>query len=209
MIKASQICQIVVPEQSGKMKLSESYITESLSVTLSRKEYKLDMEGSHEIPLARSVPDSNSELLSSMVVVQNNFAAKKDVEAIQRKWQLSVSTWSTINSKPLTKQSKFKQQRSGPAASNSETRSPPCNWPRTTIIQSRMSCINSTQAATGSHSSSVQLSIQLPHTAGVPSSVTANDMACALWAQIAPSKKNVKSICTHIPLYLIYRVIKY
>jgi hypothetical protein len=95
MIKASQFCQIVVPEQSGKMKLSESYITESLSVTPSWKD---------EIPLARSVPDS--ELPSSMVVVQNNFAAKKDVdsEAIQRKRQLSVSTQSTVDFKPLMKQ---------------------------------------------------------------------------------------------------------
>lgn len=95
MIKASQICQIVVLEQSGKMKLSESYITESQSVTPSQKEYKLDSEGSHKIPLAISVPDSDSELPSSMVVVQSNFAAKKDVEAIQRKRQLSVSTRST------------------------------------------------------------------------------------------------------------------
>ena len=74
-----------------KLSASESYITDSENL----KEHKL--KGSREIP--RTVPD-DSELPSPMAVVRDTFAAtsKKNVEAIQRKRQLSVSIQSTIDS---------------------------------------------------------------------------------------------------------------
>ena len=148
------------------MKLS--YITEN------------EHKGSRKIPT--SVPDS--ELPSPMVVVQDIIAAKKGVEAVQRKRQLSVKH--SIHHRFKTT-NEVNQQRS-------ETRSPPRMRPRTTI-QSH------TNFATAGRSPSVQLSAQL--SLATPSSVTADDVARALRAQTAPSKKNVRSICAYTPLYSI------
>ena len=134
---------------------------------------------SHEIPT--SVPDS--ELPSPMVVVQDIIAAKKGVEAVQRKRQLSVKNSIHHRLKPTNE---VNQQ--------SATQSPPRVRPRTTI----QSHIN---YATARPSPPAQLSAQLP--LATPSSVTTDDVARALRAQTAPSKKNVRSICAYTPLYSI------
>jgi hypothetical protein len=135
---------------------------------------------SHEIPT--SVPDS--ELPSPMVVVQDIIAAKKGVEAVQRKRQLSVKNFIHHRLKPTNE---VNQQKSA-------TRSPPHVRPRTTIQSHN-------NFATASPSPSVQLSARL--SLATPSSVTTDDVARALRAQTAPSKKNVRSICAYTPLYSI------